>query len=112
MQNLPTLLMFAWLLPLVSFAVICVGYSVPQLFGSRARYSTQVYASYISIGAIVGAFVLSFIALFFCWLPAHPLGEEHAAEKEGENVAASDSPFHYAAMQTDEHSGEAASAGH
>jgi NADH-quinone oxidoreductase subunit L len=108
MQILPTLLMVAWLLPLASFTVICLGYSVPQLFGSRARYSVQPYAAYISIGAIVGAFVLSFIGLFFCWLPAHPLGvTEHAAEHESEHAAASESPFHLAAMQTEEHSGEA-----
>ena len=31
--TLPTLLLVAWLLPLVSFAVIWIGYSIPQLLG-------------------------------------------------------------------------------
>ena len=56
MQTLPTLLLVAWLLPLASFAVICIGYSVPQFFGIRVRYGTQKYAAYISIGAIVTGF--------------------------------------------------------
>jgi NADH-quinone oxidoreductase subunit L len=103
--------MAAWLLPLASFTVICLGYSVPQLFGGRARYSTQVYAAYISIGAIVGAFVLSCIALFYCWLPAHPLEvSAHPVEAPHDKVASAGgtTPFRFAMMQTSEHDPEAA----
>jgi hypothetical protein len=38
---LSNLLLTAWLLPLVSFAIIAVGYSVPQYFGRRASYAPQ-----------------------------------------------------------------------
>jgi proton-translocating NADH-quinone oxidoreductase chain L len=79
MESIPKLLMIAWLLPLASFAVICIGYSVPQLLGLRVRYSTQKFAGYIAVGAIVTACVLSMTALFGRWLPAHPLpaAKEH-----------------------------------
>ena len=56
---LPNLLMARWLLPLASFAVISIGYSMPQLLGIRVPYATQKYAAYIAIGAIVTGFVLS-----------------------------------------------------
>jgi proton-translocating NADH-quinone oxidoreductase chain L len=84
MQNLPTLLLIAWLLPLASFAIICIGYSIPQMLGIRVRYSTQKYAGYIAIAAIVGACVLSMTAMFGYWLPAHPIppAEEHLAEPD------------------------------
>ena len=48
MDRLPTLLLIAWLLPLVSFTVICIGYSVPQMLGVRVRYATQKFAGYIA----------------------------------------------------------------
>ena len=47
---LPKLLMAAWLLPLASFAVISIGYSVPQLLGMRVPYSAMKNAAYIAVG--------------------------------------------------------------
>ena len=47
--------MIAWLLPLASFTVICIGYSVPQLLGLRVRYATQKIASYIAVAAVMNA---------------------------------------------------------
>src|SRR5215203_7039863 len=84
MQSLPTLLLIAWLLPLASFTIICLGYSIPQMLGIRVRYSTQKYAGYIAIAAIVGACVLSMTAMFRIWLPTHPLpaAVEHLAEPD------------------------------
>src|SRR6266542_4074888 len=84
MQNLPTLLLIAWLLPLASFAIICIGYSIPQMLGIRIRYSTQKYAGYIAIAAIVFACLLSMTAMFRIWLPTHPLpaAVEHLAEPD------------------------------
>src|SRR3954447_26198876 len=96
MQNLPTLLLIAWLLPLASFTIICIGYSIPQMLGVRVRYSTQKFAGYIAIAAIVGACVLSMTAMFRIWLPTHPLpaAEEHLAERDaltdGTHVAAAE----------------------
>ncbi len=105
MEKLPNLLLIAWLLPLVSFAIICIGYSIPQMFGIRVRYSTQKYGAYLSIGAIVTACVISVAAMFGVWLPDHKLiPAHHAAEAEpAEHAAASNSPFHLAVMQTEEH---------
>jgi proton-translocating NADH-quinone oxidoreductase chain L len=80
METIPKLLMIAWLLPLASFLVISIGYSIPQLLGLRVRYETQKYAAYIAIGAIVTGFVLSAVAMFGYWLPAHPLSAEHHTE--------------------------------
>jgi NADH:ubiquinone oxidoreductase subunit 5 (subunit L)/multisubunit Na+/H+ antiporter MnhA subunit len=78
--TLPNLLLVALLLPLVSFAVITIGYSVPQLFGRWPSYASSKLAGYIAIGAIVAACVLSLVAMFGVWLPAHPLtGAEHLA---------------------------------
>jgi proton-translocating NADH-quinone oxidoreductase chain L len=95
METLPKLLMIAWLLPLASFAVIVIGYSVPPLLGLRVRYETQKYAAYLAIGAIVLAFLLSVTAMFGFWLPAHSLAnignhsDEHVAEAhDGEGAAA------------------------
>jgi hypothetical protein len=72
MDRLPTLLMIAWLLPLASFTVICIGYSIPQLLGLRVRYATQKIASFIAVGAIVAGFLISAYSLFAIWLPANP----------------------------------------
>ena len=97
MDRIPSLLLTAWLLPLVSFAIISIAYSVPQFFGIRVRYSTQKYASYVAIGAIVTGCVLSMLAMFGCWLPNNPLpppghhGEHHPAEASAPAEAAS--PF-------------------
>src|SRR6185295_170657 len=108
MDRLPNLLLLAWLLPLASFTVICISYSVPQFFGINVRYEAQKYAAYISIGAIVAGFLLSMTAMFGSWLPAHPLAAtSHHAEAEHEKEAAatpanSASPFKLAVMQTGE----------
>jgi NADH-quinone oxidoreductase subunit L len=85
MDSLPTLLLVAFLLPLASFAVIAIAYSVPQFFGHRAPYAQQKYAAYIAIGAIVTGAVLSLYAFFGVWLPHHPLhaAEHHAGAVEG-----------------------------
>jgi NADH-quinone oxidoreductase subunit L len=90
--------MAAWLLPLASFVVISIGYSVPQLLGLRVPYASQRYAAYVAVGAIVTGFVLSMIALVGVWLPAHPLGEaghhaeaaDHAAGSEDASEDASE----------------------
>jgi NADH-quinone oxidoreductase subunit L len=94
--TLAKLLLIAWLLPLASFTVIVIGYTIPLMLGLRVRYETQKFAGYIAIVAIVAAFVLSATAMFGYWLPDHPLkaaahesesavaAEEHAAEGEAE----------------------------
>jgi len=104
MQNVPTLLLIAWLLPLASFAVICIGYSIPQMLGMRVRYETQKYAAYIAIFAIVTGCLLSMTALFRHWLPAHPLtaaGHHSTEEHADEHTSASQSPFRLALMQVE-----------
>jgi NADH:ubiquinone oxidoreductase subunit 5 (subunit L)/multisubunit Na+/H+ antiporter MnhA subunit len=101
-------LLAAFLLPLLSFVVISIGYSIPQFFGIRVPYATQKYACYIAIGAIVGAFLCSSVAMFRYWLPAHPLvaaahhDEEHAAEGEHADEAdAEHADAHAADSQSD-----------
>ncbi|MEX0643294.1 MAG: NADH-quinone oxidoreductase subunit L [Pirellulales bacterium] len=105
---LPNLLLIAWLLPLASFTVIVIGYSLPQLLGLRVRYETQKYAGYIAIGAIVTGFVLSAIAMFGYWLPAHSLAEvgHHDAEAHAEEGAAAE-PAEGEASHVAEHNNEA-----
>ncbi len=88
MDRIPSLLLTAWLLPLVSFAIISIGYSVPQFFGIRVRYTTQKYASYVAVGAIVFGCVLSMYAMFACWLPANPLKSAEEHESQTEHAAA------------------------
>jgi len=111
MTTLPTLLLIAWLLPLASFAVICIGYSVPQLIGLRVRYATQKIASYIAVGAIVTGFLISAYSLFWIWLPAPPnqlkAPTHHAEEHPDElaNAASTASPFRLAAF-VEEHAAE------
>jgi NADH-quinone oxidoreductase subunit L len=82
MENVPKLLLVAWLLPLASFTIICIGYSIPQMLGMKVRYSTQKYAGYIACAAIILACVCSMTAMFGYWLPTHPLpaAEEHLTE--------------------------------
>ena len=70
--SLPVVLAFAWLLPLVAFAVVWVGYSLPQLAGKRAGYGAQRFAGWLATSAIGASFVLSIVALFI-WLTHHPL---------------------------------------
>jgi proton-translocating NADH-quinone oxidoreductase chain L len=108
MDRIPTLLLAAWLLPLVSFAIISIGYSLPQFFGIRVRYSTQKYAAYIAIAAIVTGCVLSMTAMFGYWLPAHPLKsaglhEEHPDPVTAESRSNLASPFKLALQQSEEH---------
>ncbi len=99
--------MIAWLLPLASFTVICIGYSLPQLLGIRVRYATMKIASYISVGAIVLGFLISAYALFAIWLPANPLkaeahhSEEHHPKEQPDKLGAllsSPAPFRLAAF--------------
>jgi NADH-quinone oxidoreductase subunit L len=89
---LPLLLGAAWLVPLVSFVVISVGYSLPQLTGKRASYGVSTLGGYVATGAIVLSTVLSLVALFGVWLPNHQLADaahqgaeldagEHAADE-------------------------------
>jgi NADH-quinone oxidoreductase subunit L len=87
---IPTLLAIAWLLPLASFLAISIGYSLPQLFGGRACYERSRYAAYIAVGAIGTGFVLSMIALFGFWLPAHPLSDasHHDTEHHDDHATA------------------------
>jgi NADH:ubiquinone oxidoreductase subunit 5 (subunit L)/multisubunit Na+/H+ antiporter MnhA subunit len=104
MDKIPQLLLVAWLLPLVSFAVICIGYSIPQMLGIRVRYSTQKLAGYIAVGAIVLACVLSMIAMFGYWLPERPIppAAEHAAEHSEEHSEANaESDKMYKVLLTD-----------
>ena len=107
MDKIPSLLLVAWLLPLLSFAIIAIGYSVPQFFGIRVRYSTQKYAAYIAIAAIATGCVLSMTALFGCWLPTHPLRaavpheehSEHAEESSHSSATQPAKPFKLALAQ-------------
>lgn len=70
---LPLLLGLATLLPLVSFFLIL-------LFGPKMGKGLG-YGSYVATGAILGSAVLSFISLFFIWLPNHfPEGSHHAED--------------------------------
>jgi proton-translocating NADH-quinone oxidoreductase chain L len=92
MDRIPSLLLTAWLLPLVSFAIISIGYSVPQFFGIRVRYTTQKYASYVAVGAIVLGCVLSMIAMFGYWLPNNPLKSAEEHESHAEHTAATYAP--------------------
>jgi NADH-quinone oxidoreductase subunit L len=102
---LPNLLLAAWLLPLVSFAVISIGYSVPQLLGLRVPYAQQKYAAYIAVGAIVMGCVLSMIALFGVWLPAHPLADAgHRAEAADHASGSEDASDSHAAEEANEES--------
>src|SRR5690242_17192767 len=69
---LSTLLGAAWLLPLVSFALIV-------FFGKRMGKGGKL-AGYVACGAIMTSCVLSLIALFGVWLPNHPLPKAEPAQ--------------------------------
>jgi proton-translocating NADH-quinone oxidoreductase chain L len=70
-QTLPVLFGIAWLLPLASFVLIVfVG---PRL-GARGRY-----AGHVATAAILGAFLLSVVALGG-WLSQHPIGDAELGE--------------------------------
>ena len=79
---IPNLLTIAWLLPLASFVIIWIAYSLPQLFGSRASYAIQPYGAYLAVGTIGLAFVLSAVTLLAFWLPTYPLSRDGHAEHE------------------------------
>ena len=96
---LPMLLGLAWLLPLASFFIIWIGFSLPQMAGKRASYGSSKLGAYVAIGAIVSSVALSFFAMFAVWLPAFPLsdGSHHGHEETEEHHAlAAESPFQLA----------------
>jgi NADH-quinone oxidoreductase subunit L len=70
-QTLPVLLGIAWLLPLASFALIV-------FFGPRMGPHGKL-AGHVATGAILGAFLLSVVALGG-WLSYHPIGDAHHEE--------------------------------
>src|SRR5260221_8561601 len=83
-STLPVLLGLAWLLPLVSFALIV-------FFGPRMGPHGK-YAALVATGAILGGFVLSLIALVG-WVSQHPIVKTHVAETEhGEKLVQSSEP--------------------
>ncbi|MEX2168248.1 MAG: proton-conducting transporter membrane subunit [Pirellulales bacterium] len=99
-ERLPLLLMLAWLLPLASFTVIWIGYSLPQMAGRRASYAVSKFGGWIACLAIITSCVLSFVALFGVWLPAHHLASaahgheaEHHGQADGHTLVGS-SDFH------------------
>ncbi len=108
---LPLLLGAAWLVPLVSFVIIWVGYSLPQMAGKRASYRTSKLGAYVATGSIVLSVVLSFFAMFGVWLPSNPLvdathhgevlEEQHA--EDGHAAAQASSPFKMVAAESESH---------
>ena len=97
---LPLLLGAAWLVPLASFFLIWVGFSLPQMAGKRASYGTSKLGAYIATGAIVTSVILSFFSLFAVWLPSYPLGDAgHHGESHEEvedHAAIGSSQFQFA----------------
>ncbi len=93
--TLPLLLGLAWLVPLVSFALIV-------LFGPRMG-KAGVGAGYVATGAIGVSCALSVFALLFVWLPNYDLPDTSAHE---ESHAAATVPEHRTADAEHEH-GEA-----
>ncbi|HTN76863.1 MAG TPA: NADH-quinone oxidoreductase subunit L [Pirellulaceae bacterium] len=93
---LPVLLGLAVLLPLAAFTFIL-------LTGPRLG-SGLGHGAYVSIGAIVGAAVLSFLSLFI-WLGSHWPESSHHAHEEHHTAAPSDSALSItpAAYVADEH---------
>ena len=69
-QHIPTMLMAAWLLPLVSFALI--------VFFGKHMGKAGVKAGYVATGAIGGAFVLSMMSLV-AWLSSDTAEPSHVA---------------------------------
>jgi len=82
-DTLHVLLGIAVLLPLISFFVIL-------LLGPRIGKG----GAYVATGAILGAAVLSFISLFFIWLPAH----------QPHDAAHHDTEHHVSATAIEQHS--------
>lgn len=111
---LPLLLGAAWLVPLVSFLIIWVGYSLPQMVGKRASYAVSKLGAYLATGSIVLSVLLSFFAMFGVWLPNHPLVDathhsethEEGQGEEGHAAASVSSPFKLVAAEAESHAGE------
>jgi NADH:ubiquinone oxidoreductase subunit 5 (subunit L)/multisubunit Na+/H+ antiporter MnhA subunit len=80
MDVLPQILAAAVLLPLASFAVILIG---------ATWFNIGKGGAYVATAAILGAAVLSYIALFGIWLPNYFPGAG-ASHKDKEHAAASD----------------------
>jgi NADH:ubiquinone oxidoreductase subunit 5 (subunit L)/multisubunit Na+/H+ antiporter MnhA subunit len=93
---LPLLLGAAWLTPLAAFVLIV-------FFGRRMGHH-GVGGGYLSVAAIVTSCALSMFAMFFVWLPSHPLtdashhgggheaGDHEAGQHEGEDAEHADEP--------------------
>jgi len=97
---LPLLLGVAWLVPLASFLVIWVGYSLPQMAGKRVSYRTSSLGGYVATGAIVLSVLLSFFALFGVWLPNHPLADAtHHGQEHDDGQHAAETQSHATAEQ-------------
>ncbi len=79
MEFLPSLLLAAWLLPLLSFVVIV-------LFGPRLGKAGAL-AGFVATGAILGSLVLSLAALA-TWIGVQGVGGGHAADHGGQSHAA------------------------
>jgi proton-translocating NADH-quinone oxidoreductase chain L len=103
---LPLLLGAAWLLPLVSFLIIWVGYSLPQMAGKRASYGISKLGAYVATGSIVLSVVLSFTAMFGVWLPSHPLAEATHQSEDDHAAASSSTPFKLIATESESHDTE------
>ncbi len=96
--TLPILLGLAWLLPLVSFALIL-------FFGPRMGKAGHC-AGYVATGAIMLGFVLSVVALVG-WLSHHPLS---APDEHTESAAAGHGEEHAEHTENAEHAEHAAHA--
>jgi proton-translocating NADH-quinone oxidoreductase chain L len=68
---LPTMLAFAWLLPLAAFVALWLGFSLPQMAGKEVSARAQRFAGWLATLAIGTSCALSVIALGV-WLGAHP----------------------------------------
>jgi NADH-quinone oxidoreductase subunit L len=117
---LPKLLGAAWLIPLVSFALIV-------FFGPRMGKAGGK-AGWVATGAILTSCALSLFALFFVWLPnyklpgpvehhetaaahaegAHAAEDKHADAKHAADEHAAESTAHAAAAQGGAHHAESA----
>jgi NADH:ubiquinone oxidoreductase subunit 5 (subunit L)/multisubunit Na+/H+ antiporter MnhA subunit len=99
MDVLPQILAAAVLLPLASFVVILIG---------ATWFNLGKAGAFIATGAILGAAVLSFIALLFVWLPQH----FPAAAHHGSHAAADDHTHSHADAKAGEHANEHAADHH
>ena len=85
--TLPTLLLWAWLLPLASFVVI--------VFLGKFMGPAGKFAGYVATGAIGTSCLLSLIALFGVWLPSHPLADaSHHSSTDASHHSSTDALHH------------------